>query len=200
MLHLHTLFNSFVTLLTPLPFPSFAAKGSFLSSFHRIHPLFLSFSSKSFTICFPPGRHQRHPCVALRAAATLLCIVQHTAVRDAALSGLGGGRHGSTLPCFLDFGPNRPICVDIQISECDLKLEFFFVWFFCFFLSTLAQLLTCGASTSTTGGRPTSCSLGARGRGLGAFWDENLRDFFESSNLYRRQSHPSQRPKRSKKK
>ena len=33
-----TLFNSFVTLLTPLPFPSFARKGPFLSSFHHIHP------------------------------------------------------------------------------------------------------------------------------------------------------------------
>lgn len=39
-------------------------------------------------------------------------------------------------------------------------------------LDLLAQL-TCGASTSTTGGRPTSCSLGALGRGLGAMrrWD-----------------------------
>lgn len=33
-----TLFDSFVTLLTTLPFPSFAGKGPFLSSFHRIHP------------------------------------------------------------------------------------------------------------------------------------------------------------------
>ena len=188
-----TLFDSFVTLLTTLPFPSFAGKGPFLSSFHRIHPNLSRFVSH------------------LGAISDIRVLRSGLRPRSCASSGTrrsGMRRWAASVEVDMDqlclvllwflFGPivQYVLIVDIMFKflffeyQCDLfkKIKLFclpHLW-----LNLLAQLFTCGASTSTTGGRPTSCSLGALGRGLGAMrrWDFlHLRFLFNED-----KSHPSQ--------
>ena len=184
MFHLYTCFNSFDT----FTLPSFPAKGPFLSSSH-IHHFFF----------------QIHEFVShLGAISDIRVLRSGLRPRSCASSSTrrSGMRRWAASVERVDmvivvFGPIVQYSLiswcskffeyqhDYQKLELEnfLSFESFFAMFFlvCPLLNS-ARLLTCGASTSTTGGRPTSCSLGARGRGLAQRWTKWFHDSKPSEN------------------